>query len=87
MLNFMLQVPNLERYDFSQWRWCLSGAAPVPESLIEAYADLGIEIHQVYGLTESCGPACLIDAENALKRIGSTGIAKSHSVRGLAPEA
>lgn len=79
MLNFMLQVPNLERYDFSQWRWCLSGAAPVPESLIEAYADLGIEIHQVYGLTESCGPACLIDAENALKRIGSTGKAFFHT--------
>ena len=79
MLNFMLQVPNLERYNFSQWRWCLSGAAPVPESLIEAYTNLGIEIHQIYGLTESCGPACLIDAENAVKRIGSTGKAFFHT--------
>ena len=79
MLNFMLQVPNLERYNFAQWRWCLSGAAPVPESLIEAYTKLGIEIHQIYGLTESCGPACLIDAENAVKRIGSTGKAFFHT--------
>ena len=79
MLNFMLQVPNLERFDYSQWRWCLSGAAPVPESLIEAYADLGLEIHQIYGLTESCGPACLIDAENALVKIGSTGKAFFHT--------
>jgi len=77
MLNFMLQVPNRERFDYSQW--CISGAAPVPESLIEAYADLGLEIHQIYGLTESCGPACLIDAENALVKIGSTGKAFFHT--------
>ena len=79
MLNFMLQVPNLERFDFSRWRWCLSGAAPVPESLIEACAKVGIEVHQIYGLTETCGPACLIDAENALARIGSTGKAFFHT--------
>ncbi len=79
MLNFMLQVPNLERFNFSQWRWCLSGAAPVPESLIEACANIGIEVHQIYGLTETCGPACLIDAENALARIGSTGKAFFHT--------
>ena len=30
-------------------------------------------MHQIYGLTESCGPACVISAENALKKIGSTG--------------
>ena len=79
MLNFMLQVPQLDRFKFDQWRWCLSGAAPVPEALIEAMADIGVEVHQVYGLTESCGPACLIDAENALKRIGSTGKAFFHT--------
>ena len=79
MLNFMLQVPHLDRFDFSRWRWCMSGAAPVPEALIEAYEKIGLEIHQVYGLTESCGPAALIDAENALKRIGSTGKAFYHT--------
>ena len=79
MLNFMLQVGDLDRFEFSQLRWCMSGAAPVPESLIEAYAKLGIAIHQIYGLTESCGPAALIDADNALKRIGSTGKAFFHT--------
>ena len=79
MLNFMLQVPNLERFDFSQWRWCMSGAAPVPVALIEACAKLGVEVHQIYGLTESCGPAALIDADNALKRVGSTGKAFFHT--------
>jgi acyl-CoA synthetase (AMP-forming)/AMP-acid ligase II len=51
----------------------------VPPALIERYAELGIEIHQVYGLTESCGPACLISPEEALAKIGSTGPAFFHT--------
>ena len=79
MLNFMLQVPGHEKTDFSKLRWCMSGAAPVPVSLIETYAKLGIEIHQVYGLTETCGPACLISPEEAISRAGSTGKAFFHT--------
>jgi O-succinylbenzoate-CoA ligase len=73
MLNFMLQVPEIERYDCSSLRWIMSGAAPVPGALIEAYAQRGIAVHQVYGLTESCGPACLIGPEDAIAKAGSTG--------------
>ena len=73
MLNFMSQVPNVTGYDYSTLRWIQSGAAPLPENLIRTYADWDIEVHQIYGLTEVCGPACVINAENALKRIGSTG--------------
>jgi O-succinylbenzoate-CoA ligase len=79
MLNFMLQCPERDNVDFSRLRWCMSGAAPVPVSLIEAYAKLGIEIHQVYGLTESCGPACLTSPEDALRKAGSTGKAFFHT--------
>ena len=73
MLNFMVQVPNAQDYDHSALRYIYSGASPLPVNLIKAYADIGIEVHQVYGLTESCGPGCLIDADNALNKIGSTG--------------
>ncbi len=73
MLNVMLQVPDLGKYDCSSLRWIMSGAAPVPVTLIEAYAKRGIEVHQVYGLTESCGPACLISPEEAITKAGSTG--------------
>ena len=57
----------------AQLRWIMSGASPVPVTLIEAYAELGIEIHQVYGLTESCGPACLISPDEALREAGLDG--------------
>ena len=79
MLNFMLQVPDFQQYDTSTLRWILSGAAPVPVALMQRYADLGIEIHQIYGLTETCGPAAVIDAENALAKVGSTGKAFFHT--------
>lgn len=79
MLNFMVQVPDLDKVDYSSIRWVQSGASPLPVNLIQKYADMGIEVHQIYGLTESCGPACVIDAENALKKIGSTGQAFFHT--------
>jgi acyl-CoA synthetase (AMP-forming)/AMP-acid ligase II len=73
MLNFMLPTFRPELRESLQLRWILSGASPVPPSLIKSYVDLGFEIHQVYGLTETCGPACVINSENALTHIGSTG--------------
>jgi O-succinylbenzoate-CoA ligase len=81
MLNFMLQAHQAagEASIPQELRWIMSGAAPVPVTLIEAYADLGIEIHQVYGLTETCGPACLISPDEALAKAGSTGKAFFHT--------
>ncbi len=79
MLQFMLLTYDKETHDHSSLRWCMSGAAPVPVSLIETYAAMGIEIHQVYGLTETCGPACLISPEDAVARAGSTGKAFFHT--------
>ncbi|CDM40374.1 AMP-binding protein [Ectopseudomonas oleovorans] len=36
-------------------RYALSGAAPVPEALLNWYRRLGMEIQEVYGMTENCG--------------------------------
>ena len=79
MLNFMLAVPGFEKYDWSSLRWIMSGAAPLPVSTIMAFKDIGIEIHQVYGLTETGGPACLIGPDDAARKIGSTGKAFFHT--------
>jgi O-succinylbenzoate-CoA ligase len=73
MLSFMLLTVDNDVHDYSTLRFCLSGAAPVPVTLIETYAEMGIEIHQVYGLTETGGPGCVITAADALTRAGSTG--------------
>ncbi len=79
MLQFMLATYKPDEHDASTLRWVMSGAAPVPVTLIRAYEAMGIEIHQVYGLTESGGPACLITADDALVRAGSTGRSFFHT--------
>ena len=79
MMNFMLQVPDLQRFNIEQWRWIMTGAAPVPYAMIEAYTNLGVDVMQVYGLTESCGPACLCSGAESLERIGTTGRSFFHT--------
>lgn len=79
MLNFMLMVPDVDPAGYSQLRWVMSGAAPVPVSLMEKYRGIGIEIHQIYGLTECCGPGCLISPADAMQLLGSTGKAFFHT--------
>jgi O-succinylbenzoate-CoA ligase len=79
MLHVMLQTYEPTSHDISGLRWIMSGGSPVPVSLIERYAKLGIEIHQTYGLTESGGPACLIAPDEAITRAGSTGKAYFHT--------
>lgn len=79
MLGACRMVYDPSTHNHSTLRWFLSGAAPVPKALIEAYGEMGIEIHQVYGLTETCGPACLTTPEDALRKAGSTGKAFFHT--------
>lgn len=73
MLNMMLEVSGIEKFEFRQLRWIMSGASPVPVNLIKQYKNIGIEIHQVYGLTESGGPGTLIGPDQAMTYIGSAG--------------
>lgn len=79
MLNFMLTVPDFDKTDLSSLRLIMSGASPVPVVLMEKYRDLGIEIHQLYGLTESCGPGTIISPDDAMERIGSAGKGYFHT--------
>lgn len=79
MLGACRMVYDPSVHDHSTLRWFLSGAAPVPKSLIEAYQAMGIDIHQVYGLTETCGPACATTPEDAVRKAGSTGKAYFHT--------
>mgnify|MGYP001826821913 FL=1 len=70
MLAFMLQVPDFQRFDWTSLRSISSGAAPLPVTKINSYLELGREVHQVYGMTETCGPACLIGPDDARRNIG-----------------
>lgn len=73
MLNFMLKHEEAWTHDHSHLRGIMCGAAPVPVSLIEAFTSRGVDIHQVYGATETHGGICLMTPEKASEKAGSTG--------------
>lgn len=73
ILMFLRQIPGYDKMDWSKVQMALVYAAPVPVSLIKDFAASGIEVRQLYGMTECTGPATVIDGENAIKKAGSCG--------------
>lgn len=55
MLQFMLKTLDKDKHDYSSLRNITCGASPVPEKLIREYEQLGIQVQQVYGITEYTG--------------------------------
>ncbi|RMF19741.1 MAG: 2-succinylbenzoyl-CoA synthetase, partial [Deltaproteobacteria bacterium] len=73
MLAAMLPSAKQDPVDYSALRWIMTGAAPVPPKLVEAYAEIGIAVTQVYGLSETCGPACVVGPDDIGRNPASTG--------------
>ncbi len=79
LLQAMLLSPELGKYDISSIRWIVVGASPVPVSLLRDYEDIGVEISQAYGLTESCGPGTVLLPQDAKTKAGSCGKPQMHT--------
>ena len=73
ILNFMRQVPEFAELDAPDFRYFITGGAPMPESLIKLYAAKNMEVVQGYALTESCGGGTLLLSDDALRKAGSAG--------------
>ena len=73
ILNFMRQVPQFAELNAPDFRYFITGGAPMPEALIRMYAAKNIEVVQGYALTESCGGGTLLLSEDALRKAGSAG--------------
>ncbi|MBS7660713.1 AMP-binding protein [Pseudomonas lalucatii] len=63
-LDLLLRLPVVGRLvgrkvlrglGLDEVRYALSGAAPVPEALLHWYQRLGLEVLEIYGMTENCG--------------------------------
>ena len=87
ILEAMLRVPDLRRFDWSSLRSLAAGGSPVTIPLIEAYRALGLEIYQAYGLTEACGGVSLLHPADAVRKAGWAGKPGLHTeVRNAGPE-
>lgn len=54
-VNSIIKNKILSGLGLNQLRSAISGAAPVPASLLNWFSELGIHIQEVYGATETCG--------------------------------
>ena len=80
LFQVWLNSPGFPAADFSQVHFFISGGAPCPPALIEAWQQAkGLALRQGYGLTE-VGVNCFsMTAEEALSRAGSVGKPIFHS--------
>lgn len=73
IFKMLMEAPEFERIDLSCVRWCISGGAPLPHYLIEAYQKRGVVFKQGYGLTE-VGVNCFsMTVEESARKVGSIG--------------
>lgn len=79
MFQMMLDAPSFAETDLSSLRFFISGGAPCPIPLIEAFQKRGVSFTQGFGLTE-VGPNCFkLDLADAVRKAGSIGFPTFHS--------
>ena len=80
IFQMWMKSPRFPEADFSRVRWFVSGGAPCPQAVMNAWREQkGVVFRQGYGLTE-VGPNCfsMTDAESVAKS-GSVGKPVFHS--------
>lgn len=87
LFQLWMNSPLFERVDFSHVHFFISGAAPCPPSLIEAWNKTkGVIVRQGYGLTEVGVNCFTMTDEDALRKRGSVGKPIFHSRMRLVDE-
>ena len=74
IMKFMLEEPDLKRYDLTSWKYAVLPGSPLPFDIVEeAHQRLGILCQNLWGMTELCGPGSFVNIEEILERPGSAG--------------
>jgi fatty-acyl-CoA synthase len=74
MYQMMTAAPNWARADLSNLRFCTSGGAPLPVSLVEKFErEKGIHFKQGFGMSEFGPGVFALAPEDAIRKAGSIG--------------
>ena len=74
MYQMLTTAPNWNEADLSALRFCTSGGAPLPVSLVEKYtAEKNIRFKQGFGMTEFGPGIFALAPEDAIRKAGSIG--------------
>ncbi|MGR8919320.1 MAG: acyl-CoA synthetase [Gammaproteobacteria bacterium] len=77
--QFMMQHPEFATTDLSRLRVAGVGGAPCALTIMEAWTERGVQLVQGFGMTET-SPGCIVlDPDESLRKIGSTGKALMHT--------
>ncbi len=73
IFKMMMETSGFSSADVSSVRWMISGGAPLPLYIIEAYQKRGIIFKQGYGLTEVGVNCFAMSDDDSRRRLGSIG--------------
>lgn len=74
LFTALLNVPDLDKFNLSSLKFCVSGGAPLPLKVRENFEfRTGVSIWEGYGLSEA-SPVCCVDPVNMPSRPGSIGL-------------
>ncbi|HEX7808700.1 MAG TPA: AMP-binding protein, partial [Thermoanaerobaculia bacterium] len=71
--KILLDAPEFATADLSHVRWFISGGAPLPQFIIDAYQKRGVVFKQGYGMTEVGVNCFTMTVEDSFKKPGSIG--------------
>jgi fatty-acyl-CoA synthase len=71
--KILLDAPEFATVDLSHVRWLISGGAPLPQFIIDAYQKRGVAFKQGYGMTEVGVNCFTMTVEESFAKPGSIG--------------
>jgi fatty-acyl-CoA synthase len=73
IFRLLMQAPGFQTADLKHVRWFISGGAPLPEYIIDAYQRRGVAFKQGYGLTEVGVNCFAMTVEESIRKKGTIG--------------
>ncbi len=73
IFRMLMEAPGFRTADLRHVRWFISGGAPLPEYIIDAYQRRGVVFKQGYGLTEVGVNCFAMTVEESVRKKGTIG--------------
>ncbi len=77
--QFMMQHPKFRSADLSRLRIAGVGGAPCALAILETWSTRGVPLVQGWGMTETSPAGTMLDATDAIRKVGSAGKAMMHT--------
>ena len=85
--QFMMQHPKFQNADLTRLKVAGVGGAPCALSILEGWAARGVPLVQGWGMTETSPAGTMLDAADAVRKLGSAGKAVMHTAIRIIDEA